>query len=68
MVTLIESYPLRWIALLPLLAALYHGAMLGVVGRPTPRWLVVALSGGAALGAFLATFASLKLPCPEFRT
>ena len=58
MVTEVATEQLRWIVALPLLAAFYHGVMIGIVRRPTPRWLVVGLSGGAALGAFLGTFAS----------
>ena len=44
---------LRWIVLLPLMAAVYHGLMLGVVRRPTPRWLVIGLSCGSVFAAFL---------------
>jgi hypothetical protein len=35
---------LRWIPLVPLLAALIHGVMIGVVRRPTPRWAVIVIS------------------------
>jgi NADH-quinone oxidoreductase subunit L len=44
---------LRWIPLLPLLAAAFHGVMLGLVRRPTPRWLVIALSCGSVAASFL---------------
>jgi len=53
---------LRWIPLLPLLAAIFHGVMIGVVRRATPRWLVIALSCGTVAGSFLLScvvFASL---------
>jgi NADH-quinone oxidoreductase subunit L len=44
---------LRWIPLLPLLAALFHGVMIGVVRRVTPRWMVIALSCGSVGASFL---------------
>jgi NADH-quinone oxidoreductase subunit L len=44
---------LRWIPLLPLLAAAYHGVGLALVRRPTPRWLVIGLSCGSVLLSFL---------------
>ena len=44
---------LRWIPLLPLLAAALHGVMIGVIRRPTPRWLVIGLSCGSVAGSFL---------------
>jgi NADH-quinone oxidoreductase subunit L len=44
---------LRWIPLLPLLAAAFHGLMIGVVRRPTPHWLVIALSCGSVGASFL---------------
>ena len=44
---------LRWIPLLPLLTAIFHGVMIGVVRRPTPRWLVIALSCGSVAASFL---------------
>ncbi len=40
------SEALRWIPLLPLAAAVYHGVMLAFVRRPTPRWLTIGLSCG----------------------
>ena len=43
---------LRWIPLLPLIAAVYHGVMLGFERRPTPRWLVIGLWTGSAATAF----------------
>jgi NADH-quinone oxidoreductase subunit L len=53
MVNATESDLLRWIPLLPLLAALYHGVMIGMVRRATPRWVTVGLSCGSVLGSFL---------------
>jgi NADH-quinone oxidoreductase subunit L len=53
MVTAADSDLLRWIPLLPLLAALYHGVVLGLLRRPTPRWLVIGLSCGSVLLSFL---------------
>jgi len=50
-----QSELLRWIPLLPLLAAAVHGVMLGVVRRPMARWLVVSLSCGSVLLAFLCS-------------
>ena len=44
---------LRWIPLLPLLAAAFHGVAIGIVRRPTPRWAVIALSCGAVVLSFL---------------
>jgi len=44
---------LRWIPLLPLLAAAFHGVMIGLVRRSAPRWLVVAISCGSVGAAFL---------------
>jgi NADH-quinone oxidoreductase subunit L len=46
---------LRWIVALPLFAAAYHGVVLGIVRRPTSRWLVIGLSCGSVLGSFLFT-------------
>jgi NADH-quinone oxidoreductase subunit L len=48
-----ENDLLRWIALLPLMAAAFHGVMLGVVRRPAPRWFVIGLSCGSVLLSFL---------------
>ncbi len=49
-----ETQLLRWIPLLPLLAALFHGLNLGLVRRgESPRALVIALSCGSVLGSFL---------------
>jgi len=57
---------LRWIALLPLLAALYHGVMLALVRRPTPRAFTVGISCGSVVAAFgaacLALTELLQLP------
>ena len=44
---------LRWIPLLPLLAAVVHGLMLGLFRVRMPRWGVIALSCGSVLLAFL---------------
>ena len=52
-----EYESLRWIPLLPLLAALIHGVMLGVFQRRMPRWGVIALSCGSVLLAFLVSVA-----------
>ena len=48
-----ESHLLRWIPLLPLLAAAVHGVLLGVVRRSLPRGLVILLSCGAVVVSFL---------------
>ena len=54
MVTEASDYgQLRWIPLLPLLAAVIHGVMIGVVRRPTARWLTIALSCGAVGTSFV---------------
>ena len=47
-----ETDLLRWVVLLPLLAAAYHGVMLGLVRRPTSRWLTILLSCGAVFSSF----------------
>ncbi len=47
-----EEQLLRWIPLLPLLAAAYHGVMLGFVRRTTSRWLVIGLSCGSVFLSF----------------
>jgi NADH-quinone oxidoreductase subunit L len=60
MVTPTDSELLRWIPLLPLLAATYHGVALGLVRRPSPRLMVVGLSCGAVFLAFLASCAALS--------
>ena len=61
-----SSELLRWIALLPLLAAVYHGVMLALVRRPTPRAFTIAISCGSVLAAFavscLALTELLRLP------
>ena len=61
-----SSELLRWIALLPLMAAVYHGVMLALVRRPTPRALTIGLSCGSVLAAFgtacLALTELLRLP------
>jgi len=46
---------LRWIPLLPLLGAALHGVMLGLVRRELPRGLVIAVSVGAPVLAFLVS-------------
>ena len=61
-----SSELLRWIALLPLLAAVYHGVMLALVRRPTPRPFTIAISCGSVVAAFavscLALTELLQLP------
>ncbi|MDJ0846931.1 MAG: NADH-quinone oxidoreductase subunit L [Myxococcota bacterium] len=52
MVTPAENDLLRWIAFLPLLAAAFHGVALGLTRRPSPRWMVVAISCGSVLVSF----------------
>jgi NADH-quinone oxidoreductase subunit L len=47
------STALRWIPLLPLAAAVFHGVMIGLVRRSAPRFAVVALSCGSVGLAFL---------------
>jgi NADH-quinone oxidoreductase subunit L len=44
---------LRWIPLLPLLAAAFHGVAIGIVRRPTPRGVVIGLSCGSVFVSFL---------------
>jgi NADH-quinone oxidoreductase subunit L len=51
-----ESQLLRWIVLLPLLAAAVHGVLLGLVRRPLQRSLVIAVSCGSVGLAFVVTF------------
>jgi len=64
-----DSGLLRWIPLLPLLAATIHGVMLGLVRRTLPRGGVIALSCGAVGLAFvvslLAVFQLIALPPGE---
>jgi NADH-quinone oxidoreductase subunit L len=43
---------LRWIPLMPLLAAALHGVLLVVVRRPVPQWLTATISCGAVALAF----------------
>jgi NADH-quinone oxidoreductase subunit L len=53
-----ESSLLRWIPLLPLLAATYHGVAIGVVRRSTPPQITAMISCGAVCTSFvLACFA-----------
>jgi NADH-quinone oxidoreductase subunit L len=52
-VTETTSTALRWIVLLPLIAAAIHGVMIGLVRRSAPRWVVIALSCGSVGLAFL---------------
>ena len=49
------STALRWIPLLPLMAALLHGVMIGLVRRSAPRFAVVAISCGSVGLAFLVS-------------
>ena len=54
MVGEIASEPLlRWIAIWPLLGALVHGVLLGVLQRPLGRRLVVTISCGTPLLSLL---------------
>ena len=53
---------LRWIPLLPLLAACVHGLLIGVLRRASPRWFVIALScGSVALSFVISCLAFLSL-------
>jgi NADH-quinone oxidoreductase subunit L len=49
----VEEILLRWIPLLPLMAAAIHGVMLTIVRRPVPRWVTIVLSCGSVSAAFL---------------
>jgi NADH-quinone oxidoreductase subunit L len=64
-----SSELLRWIALLPLLAAAYHGVMLALVRRPTPRVVTIVLSCGSVVAAFalscLALMDLVQLPAGQ---
>ncbi len=51
----VSSDLLRWIPALPLLGALVHGVGLGLLRRDMPRGLVVAISCGAPIAAFVVT-------------
>ena len=61
---------LRWIVMLPLLAAVVHGLLLGLVRRPLPRGAVIGLSVGAPALSFvlscIAVIELIQLP-PETR-
>jgi NADH-quinone oxidoreductase subunit L len=48
-----EEALLRWIPLLPLVAAVAHGVMLVLVRRPVRQWIAWSISCGAVLVAFL---------------
>jgi len=50
---------LRWIPLLPLIAAILHGVMIGLLRRSAPRWFVWMISCGAV-------FLSFALSCAAF--
>ena len=58
---------LRWIPLLPLLAAVAHGVSLGLLRREIPRGLTIALSCGSVGFAFLLACIALGdlLALPE---
>ena len=58
MVTPTDNSWLHWIPVLPLIAAVYHGLMIGIVRRSTPRWFVIGLSCGTVFLAFLASCAA----------
>jgi NADH-quinone oxidoreductase subunit L len=51
---------LRWIPLLPLLAAGFHGLAIGIVRRSTPRPIVIALSCGSVFLSFLIAGYALR--------
>ena len=56
------STALRWIPLLPLLAAAVHGVMIGLVRRSAPRWFVNTLScGSVGLSFLLSCYAFFRL-------
>jgi len=55
-----ESDLLRWIPLLPLLVAAYHGISIGILRRPTPPRAAALLSCAAVLASFV-------LACISFR-
>jgi len=50
---------LRWIVLLPLLAAAYHAIAIGLVRRASDRRLVVAVSCGSVVGTFVLACVAL---------
>lgn len=54
-----ESGLLRLIPALPLSAAVFHGLMLGLVRRESPRLLVIGLSCGAVLASFVTSLFAL---------
>jgi NADH-quinone oxidoreductase subunit L len=54
-----ETQLLRWIVLLPLLAAVYHAVAIGLVRRASDRRLVVAVSCGAVIGSFVLACVTL---------
>ncbi|MEN8182170.1 MAG: NADH-quinone oxidoreductase subunit L, partial [Myxococcota bacterium] len=54
-----ESDLLRWIPLLPLLAATVHGVMLGIVRRSLGRSTVILLSCGSVILSFVISFGAL---------
>ena len=47
---------LRWIPLLPLLAAAAHGVLLALLRRPMPRSFTIAVSCGSVVLAFVISF------------
>jgi NADH-quinone oxidoreductase subunit L len=49
---------LRWIPLLPLIAAAFHGVMIGLLRRSAPRWMVWTISCGSVLISFLLSCAA----------
>jgi len=57
MVTGTEEGLLRIIPLLPLAGATYHGVMLSIVRRPTPRLFTIAISCGSVLLSFAVSCA-----------
>ena len=70
MVTATANEWLRWIPLLPLAAAIFHGVMIGIVRRPTPRWFIIGSSCGTVFASFLASCAAFGslIGLPEGQT
>ena len=56
-----EASLLRWIPLLPLASAIFHGVALGVARRPMSRTTTLCASLGALGGAFVMTIVSFAL-------
>jgi NADH-quinone oxidoreductase subunit L len=56
-----ESHLLRWIPLLPLVAAAWHGCLLGLARRPMARGGVIVLSCGSVLLSFVLSCVAFAL-------